>query len=225
MAILERISSLVRANINDLLDRAEDPEKMLDQIIRDMAEEINRAKAQVAETIAQKNLIEGSLENNRKLAAEWEKKAELAVEKGRDELAREALRRKRDFEANSKVYDEQLVAQRDTVDKLKVDLQALQSKYEEVVRNREVLIARHKTARARKKVVTTTAAMARIDPTSELRRMEEKIRLEEAEASALTELNESSLDRQLAELEDKDGELDADLTALKTRLGKTSQIA
>lgn len=222
MAIFDRITSLIRANINDLLDKAEDPEKMLEQIIRDMADEINRARAQVAETIAQKNLVESSLANSQRMAAEWEQKAELAVEKGRDELALEALRRKRDYESNVKIYEEQLVAQRDTVDKLKSDMQALQSKYEEVVRNREILIARHKTAKAQKKVMATSAAMARIDPTSELRRMEEKIRLEEARASAMQEIQSSSLDRQFDDLS-KDAGLDSDLQALKARLGKSEQ--
>jgi phage shock protein A len=222
MSIFDRISSLIRANINDLLDKAEDPEKMLDQIIRDMAEEINRARAQVAETIAQKNLVESSLANSQKMATEWQQKAELAVEKGRDDLALEALRRKRDYDANAKVYDEQLVAQRDTVDKLKADMQALQSKYEEVVRNREVLIARHKTARAQKKVMATSAAMARIDPTSELRRMEEKIRLEEARASAMQEIQATSLDRQFDDLS-KDAGLDSELQALKAKRGQSQQ--
>ena len=222
MAILDRITTLVRANVNDLLDRAEDPEKMLDQITRDMAEEINRARSQVAETIAQKTRLEANVTDSRRLSAEGQHKAELAVEKGREDLAREALRRKRDYDNNAKVYDEQLTAQRQTTDKLKNDLQALQSKYEELVRNREVLIARHKTAQAKQKVVATTASMGRIDPTSELRRMEDKIRQEEARAGALEEINDNSMDKQFAEL-DKDDDLEDDLAALRQKLGKSDQ--
>lgn len=217
MTILDRVATLIRANINDLLDRAEDPEKMLDQIIRDMAEEINRAKAQVAETIAQKNLIEGNLGNSQKLAGEWQNKAEMAVDRGRDDLAREALRRKKDYDTNARIYDEQLIGQRDAVDKLKNDLMMLQSKYEEVVRSREMLIARHRTAQARKKVVTAAASMARIDPTSELRRMEEKIRMGEARAKALEEVNDSSVDAQFRQLE-ADDDVEDDLRALKSRV-------
>jgi phage shock protein A len=211
---------LVRSNVNDLLDRAENPEKTLDQVIRDMAEAINKAKAEVADTIAQKNLIEEDLNESRQLAGEWNKKAELAVKRGKDDLAREALRRQKDYVANAQVYEHQLTTQQEVVDRLKSDLQALQSKYEEIVRNRQVLISRHRTAQAQQRVQKTAAAMAGIDPTSELSRMEEKIRLEEARAKAGAELNESSLDRQFAELESGDDEVEDELAALKERVGQ-----
>ena len=214
MGLLDRISMLVRSNVNDLLDRAENPEKTLDQVIRDMADAITKAKSQVAETIAQKNLIESNLENAQKLSNEWGTKAQLAVQKGADDLAREALRRKKDYDANAQVYASQLQGQTEVTDKLKADLQALQSKYEDVVRNREVLIARHRTAQAQQKVQQTAAALQGIDPTSELFRMEEKIRMEEARARASTELNESSLDRRFAQLE-ADPDVEAELAALK----------
>lgn len=213
-SILNRISLLVRSNINDILDRAEDPEKTLDQVIRDMASAIQQARSQVAETIAQKNLIETNLNNARKLSDEWGGKAQLAVQKGADDLAREALRRKRDYDANANVYASQLATQTEVVDKLKGDLQALQSKYEGIVRNRESLIARHRTAQAQQKVQQTAAAMAGIDPTSELSRMEEKIAMEEARAKAGQELNESSLDRRFDELE-ADPDVEDELAALK----------
>ena len=214
MGLLDRISMLVRSNVNDVLDRAENPEKTLDQVIRDMADAISKAKSQVAETIAQKNLIESNVESAQKLSNEWGTKAQLAVAKGADDLAREALRRKKDYDANAQVYASQLASQTEVVDKLKGDLQALQSKYEDVVRNREVLIARHRTAQAQQKVQQTAAALQGIDPTSELSRMEEKIRMEEARARASTELNESSLDRRFAELE-ADPDVEAELAALK----------
>ena len=214
-SILNRISLLVRSNINDILDRAEDPEKTLDQVLRDMASAIQQARSQVAETIAQKNLVEANLNNARKLSDDWGHKAQLAVQKGADDLAREALRRKRDYDANANVYASQLATQTEVVDKLKGDLQALQSKYEDVVRNREVLIARHRTAQAQQKVQKAAAAMAGIDPTSELGRMEEKIAMEEARAKASAELNESSLDRRFQELESADPDLEDELAALK----------
>ena len=213
MGLLDRISMLVRSNVNDLLDRAENPEKTLDQVIRDMADAITKAKSQVAETIAQKNLIESNLESAQKLSNDWGTKAQLAVAKGADDLAREALRRKKDYDANAQVYASQLASQTEVVDKLKGDLQALQSKYEDVVRNREVLIARHRTAQAQQKVQQTAAALQGIDPTSELSRMEEKIRMEEARARASAELNESSLGR-FAALE-ADPDVEAELAALK----------
>ena len=214
MGLLDRISMLVRSNVNDVLDRAENPEKTLDQVIRDMADAISKAKSQVAETIAQKNLIESNVESAQKLSNEWGTKAQLAVAKGADDLAREALRRKKDYDANAQVYASQLASQTEVTDKLKGDMRALQSKYEDVVRNREVLIARHRTAQAQQKVQQTAAALQGIDPTSELSRMEEKIRMEEARARASTELNESSLDRRFAELE-ADPDVEAELAALK----------
>lgn len=214
MSILDRISLLVRSNINDLLDRAEDPEKTIDQIIRDMADAMNKAKAQVAETIAQKNLIEANLENDRKLAHEWGRKAHLAVQKGADDLAREALRRKRDYEGNAHVYESQLASQTEVVNKLKSDMMLLQSKYEGIVRQREVLIARHRTAKAQQRVQQTAAALSGIDPSSELARMEEKIRMEEARARASVELADTSYETQFAELEAGD-DVEAELAALK----------
>jgi len=219
MGILDRIGTLIRANINDLLDRAEDPEKMLDQIIRDMAEAIREAKAQVLSTIAEEKMIEGNLQRARELAEEWRQKAELAVEKGRDDLAREALRRKNDYLSNAQVYERQLAAQREVVAKLKADLQTLEAKYEATVRQRDLLVARHKAARAQVKVGEVARAMTAIDPSSELARMEEKIRYEEARAAAQAELAKASLEQQFAELE-RDDQVEDELQQLKQKMGK-----
>ncbi|TAK25487.1 MAG: PspA/IM30 family protein [Chloroflexota bacterium] len=219
MGIFDRVSMLVRSNLNDLLDRAEDPEKTLDQVTRDMADAINKAKAQVAETIAQKNLVESDFQEAGRLATEWKSKAEVAVRRGADDLAREALRRHKDYAANAQVYEHQLTSQVEVVDKLKSDLQALQSKYEQVVRNRQMLISRHRTAQAQQKVQQTAAALAGIDPTSELARMEDKIRLEEARAKAGAELGETSLDSRFAALEAEGGtDVEDELAALKAKV-------
>src|SRR3989304_8457999 len=105
MAILNRVATILRANVNDLLDNAEDPEKMLNQLTRDMAEATQEAKAQVTETIAQENLLKANLAKSQELAAQWQEKAALAVDKGQDDLARECLKRKKDYEANAQVYE------------------------------------------------------------------------------------------------------------------------
>ncbi|MBI2906878.1 MAG: PspA/IM30 family protein [Chloroflexi bacterium] len=219
MQILDRVSTILRANINDLLDQAEDPEKMLNQIARDMADAIKQAKGQVTETIAQQNLIRSNLEKSRELAAQWGEKAELAVSKGKDDLAKEALRRKRDYEANSKVYETQLAAQTQTVEKLKTDLAALESKYGELQRNKEALIARHKVAQAQAQIQKTISTVSVTDYSSELSRMDEKIRLEEARAAAATEIGEASLEAQIESLtkSDEDLEIDAELEELKAK--------
>jgi phage shock protein A len=222
MAILDRIGNILRANVNDMLDQAEDPEKMLAQITRDMAEAIKEARSQVAETIAQEHLLRDNMEKNRKLSAEWSDKAELAVERGRDDLAREALKRKRDFESNTTMYETQLNTQHAMVEKLKIDLQSLESKYEDLQRNREMLVARHKVAKAQQKIQSTVSTASKIDFTSEVGRMEEKVRLEEARAKASAELAGSSLDAQLASLNDASEDLavDDELQALKQKKGK-----
>ncbi|MBI2305187.1 MAG: PspA/IM30 family protein [Chloroflexi bacterium] len=219
MSILDRVANILRANINDLLDQAEDPEKMLNQISRDMAEAVQEAKAQVIETAAQENLLRSNLEKSRELAAQWQEKAELAVEKGRDDLAREALRRKRDYQSNGSVYETQLTAQHQMVEKLKTDLKALESKYGELQRNREILIARHKVAEAQRKIQKTFVSASSIDFTSELGRMEEKIRLEEARASASADMTSSTLDAQLEALSSgpENEEIEEELQSIKTK--------
>ena len=112
--IMDRLSRLIRANVNDLIDNAEDPEKMIDQILRDMQESISMARAQVAAMIAQEKELELDAAETKKLAEEWGRKAERAVT-GKDDLAREALRRKRDNEENSAIYSEQLGVQSQAV--------------------------------------------------------------------------------------------------------------
>lgn len=225
MAILNRAANILRANVNDLLDRAEDPEKMLNQLTRDMAEAVQEAKEQVTETIAQENLLKSNLSKSRELSAQWEEKAELAVEKGQDDLARECLKRKKDYLANAIVYETQFASQHQMVEKLKVDLQALQSKYDELVRNREILIARHKAAQAQKRIQETVRTASTVDFSSELNRMEEKIRLDEARAAASAEMTGATLESRLEALSagDQDTELEEELKALKEKKGQTPQ--
>jgi phage shock protein A len=218
MGILDRLSTILRANINAMLDQAEDPEKTLDQLIRDMAGAIGEARGQVAEMIAQEKLLEADMERNAKLGREWGQKAELAVSRGADDLAKEALRRKIDYDNNAHAYSSQLQAQQEVVAKLKHDLQQLENKYESAVRNREALIARHRRAVAQQKVAKTAAQLTTMDPTSELGRMEERIRLEEARAAAISEVQgRPSLEDQFAALEG-DSELDRQLAELKSRV-------
>jgi phage shock protein A len=219
MGILDRISTILRANVNALLDQAEDPEKTLDQIIRDMADAIGQARGQVAEMIAQEKLLEADMERNLNLSKEWSGKAELAVVRGADDLAKEALRRKIDYERNAQAYTSQLQAQQEVVTKLKHDLEQLEQKYEGAVRNREQLIARHKRAQAQQKIAQTAAQLTAIDPSSELARMEERIRLEEARAAAISEVTSrpQRLEDQFAALE-SDHELERQLEDMKTKV-------
>lgn len=218
MGILDRISNLVRANVNDLLDRAEDPEKMLEQFLRDMQQGIGTAKSQVAAMIAQEKELEADYEDNAKLAAEWGEKAKRAVAAGKDDLAREALRRKKDADENAAVYKQQLEIQKQTVEKLKSQLNQLESKYQTTVSQKESLIARQRRAEVQKNVAqqatATVSSLSPLDASSELDRMERKIRSNEAQAAAYQELGDNSFDAQFQEL-DYDVDIEKELEALK----------
>ncbi len=223
-SIFDRMSTILRANINALLDRAENPEVVIDQIIRDMASAIAEARGQVADMIAQEKILQANVQRNESLAQEWMQKATLAVQNGRDDLAREALRRRQDYDENARVYREQLTAQSHMVDKLKNDLQQLESKYEDARRNREILIARHRRAETQQRVAQVSAQLNTMDPSAELGRMEERIRLQEARAEAQAELQTTSFDDEFAAL-GANSEVENELAALKAQLGSGNQAA
>jgi phage shock protein A len=215
---MDRVARLVRANVNDLIDRAEDPEKMIDQILREMQESIVMARAQVASMIAQEKELELDANETKKLAEEWGRKAERAVVAGKDDLAREALRRKRDNEENSKIYTEQLAVQTQAVTRLKDQLRQLEAKYQATLGARDSMIARQRRAQAQRQVAEAIVVVTPLDPSSELERMERKIRSEEAHAMAALEVGEESFDSQFRALE-AESDVEDELAALKASLG------
>lgn len=219
MSILNRISTILRANVNDLLDRAEDPEKALNQYVRDVGEAIREVRKQVAEAAAQARMTESDLRQSEQLVAQWQRKAQVAVAKGADDLARECLRRRHDYESNARVYQQQVVTQQEVADKLRRDLQLLESKYAEAERNRQLMLARYRGARAQEKIQKSIAAISLNDPGNALARMDERIRLAEARAAAAGELGTGSLEGRLASLDEVGADLDleAELLELKTR--------
>ena len=216
--MMDRLARLIRANINDLIDQAEDPEKMIDQILREMQESIVMARSQVAAMIAQEKELELDAAETKKLAGEWGRKAERAVTAGKDDLAREALRRKRDNEENSTIYAEQLGVQTQAVSKLKEQLRQLEAKYQATLGARDSLIARQRRARAQRQVADAIVVFTPLDPSSELDRMERKIRSEEAHAMAALELGDESFDAQFRALE-AESDVEDELEALKKSLG------
>jgi len=222
MGIMDRISRLVRANVNDIIDQAEDPEKMIDQILRDMQTNITTARAQVASMIAQEKELEAEVEENQELASEWEEKARRAVAAGKDDLAREALRRKHDSTENLALYNEQYTTQQHSVEKLKLMLQLLESKYQSTLSQRDSLIARQRRAKATQKVAERVSTLTPFDSSSELDRMERKIRSNEARAAATIEMEDTSLNAQFREL-DYDVDIEKELEALKS--GVSSNVA
>ncbi|HEY8447982.1 MAG TPA: PspA/IM30 family protein [Thermomicrobiales bacterium] len=213
MGIMDRLSRLVRANINELIDSAENPEVMLNQILRDMDSAITQARQQVQDMLVQQKLIEADRDEARRLADEWAAKARRAVQAGKDDLAREALRRKRDNESNAQVYEQQVQTQAQVVEKLKEQLRQLEAKYQATLSRRDTLIARHRAARATAQVAETLTSFSPFDPTADLERMERKIRASEAKAAAIAELSVDSFDREFQELDDP--EIETELALLK----------
>ncbi len=222
MGILDRMTRLIRANVNDMVDHAEDPAKMLDQLIREMNDQIHMARGQVAAMIAQEKELQMDYEQSAKHASEWDRKAELAVTQGKDDLAREALRRKRDNDEHAQVYASNLQSQEEMVTKLKGQLQQLEAKYESARANRDVLIARQRRAEAVQKVSSTMSGLKSLEPGEELDRMERRIRSNEAKALAEQDLASDSMAAQFAEL-DSGLEVEDDLQKLKARVQGAQQ--
>jgi phage shock protein A len=218
MGILDRVGTILRANINDMIDRAEDPEKMVRQLLQDMENQLIQVKTQVAAAIADEQRLKERWQQNEQQAAEWQRKAELAVQKGQDDLAKEALSRRNTFQQTAAGFKEQYEDQARQVEQLKDALDKLESKIQEARTKKDLLIARHRRARAESQIHET---MARVDTTGVMgsfERMEEKVRTQEARAKALGDLDRDSLDERFTQLEQEDA-LDDQLKELKAQLG------
>lgn len=221
MAIFSRIGTLLKSNVNDLISKAEDPEKMLNQMLIDMQQQLVEAKKQVAVAIADEKRLQKQFDNERTLAVEWEKKAMLAVKAGNDDLAKQALGRKQEHEKLAMGYQQQWQAQKAAVDQLKSALQGLNSKIEEAKRKKNLLIARAKRAEAQRAIADTMDGLSSTSAFDTMSRMEEKIDKMEAEAAATYELAETAsgdqLEQQFKELEVESH--DDALAALKAKMG------
>ena len=217
MSILDRISTILRANINDMLSRAEDPEKMLNQILLDMQSAITEARSQVAEMIAQQRLIEADLQRAQAMSDQWEAKARDAVRQNRDDVARDALKRRADYQEQVTSLQQQLDAQKALVQQLKDNLAQLEVKYADAQHTRDQLIARQRRAVAQQEFQKQAQKMNTLDPTSPLSQIQDKVEAEEARASAMEEVQKSSLDAQFEELERGD-KIDDELAKLKREM-------
>lgn len=201
MGIFDRMNLLLRANINDLLNRAEDPAKMLDQILRDMEAALTDVRAQVAELVAQQRAIEADLKRATSMRDEWDAKARAAVQAGNDDQARQALRTRAEYQKSVDAYTEQLKTQQELVNRLKGDLAELERKHDEASRRRDELIARARRAQAQQKAAEAGQKIDSYDPTSPLSQLESQVRSQEARAEAMDEVQKSSLEAQFEELE------------------------
>jgi len=217
MALLERVATLIRANLNDLVDKAEDPEKMIKQLILDMQNQLLQVKTQVAITIADQHLLMKKQQEHEESAAEWVRKAELAVSKGQDDLARAALERSMTARQAAENFKEQVADQTAQVENLKAALRKLETKLAEAKSKSDVLIAQHRRARA---LSRATDARAAAGDTSSVAfdRARSKVAHVEAVSQAKTELATDSVDERLAALE-KEEKVDKLLAELKARKG------
>ncbi|MCA9517928.1 MAG: PspA/IM30 family protein, partial [Myxococcales bacterium] len=188
MGIWGRISTLVKSNINALISKAEDPEKILNQLIIDMRQQFLEARKQVAVSIADEKRLKRQYEQELEKAQEWEKKAMVAVKAGRDDLAGQALARKAEHDKLAEEWQQQWVAQKQAADQLRNALTQLNAKIQEASRKKNLLIARAKRAEAQKKIQDTMSGIGDNSAFDTFARMEEKVDQKEAEAQAAVEL-------------------------------------
>lgn len=223
MGIFSRISTLFKAEVNAAIDKREDPEKVLNQTIRDMQEQLNSAKTQVAESIAYEKRLKIQYDKAVERAKEWEGKAMQAVNAGRDDLAVEALSRKEEAEKEAAQFRVQWEAQKKGCDQIKEKLKAMNNKIEEAKRKKSLLVAQAKRAEASKTIHKTLAGMDEGAAFSTFDRMAEKVETLEAEAQASEDLamdfsTGDTLDKQISELKPA---VNSDaLAALKAKMGK-----
>ncbi|MGW6745391.1 PspA/IM30 family protein [Streptomyces sp. NPDC055025] len=229
--ILGRVTQLAKANINALLDQAEDPQKLLDQLIRDYINNISEAEQAVAGTIGNLRLLEQDHREDVEAAREWGVKALAASRKADelrlsshgaeadtfDNLAKVALERQLQSEKEAKTAEPTIASQTEVVDKLKTGLERMRSKLGQLQSKRDELVARAKTAQAQNQMLDAVKNINVLDPTSEIGRFEDKVRREEARATGQQELAASSLDAQFERLDSvgDSAEVEARLAALK----------
>jgi|SRR4051812_14257488 phage shock protein A len=221
MALLERVSTLVRANLNDLIDKAEHPEKMIKQVILDMQNQFIQVKTQVAIAIADLHLLEKKRLENEQTHADWMRKAELAVEKKQDDLARAALQRALSYKQMTENFTQQIEDQRTQVELLKNALRSLEQKVAEAQSKSELMIAQHRRSRAVSKAADAQAEANGTAVTSGFERMKGKINREEALSQAKVELLGTDVEERLVSME-RDEQIDKLLAEIKTRKSLTA---
>ena len=204
MALLERVSTLIRANLNDLIDKAEDPEKMIKQVILDMQNQLMQVKTQVAIAIADQHVLEKKQKENAEKEAEWIRKAELAVDKKQDDLARAALDRSMSYKQMAESFDSLVADQKTEVDNLKSALHKLEQKLAEAESKSEMLIAQHRRSRALAKASDAQMAIGDKSKTATFDRMKSKVRHADAVSHAKAEMVNDSVEDKLAALEKQD---------------------
>ncbi|HET6681114.1 MAG TPA: PspA/IM30 family protein [Gemmatimonadaceae bacterium] len=225
MGIFDRLASLLKSNINDLISSAENPEKMLNQIIVDMNGQLTKAKQQVAAAIADEKRLRDQADGEFRQADDWEKKAMLAVQEGRDDLAKQALLRHGEHVSHAQQLEVTWQAHQEETEKLKASLRDLHDKIEEAKRKKNLLLARQRRAQAQKRITETMSSMSEKSAFEAFARMEERVEQNERQLKASMEIDEEfagdRLSNDFKRLERQAGAVSADmqLLALKQKMG------
>ena len=227
MGIFSRLGTLIKSNLNDLITKAEDPEKMLTQVLLEMQQQLVEAKKAVAVAIADEKKLQKQYTAESDKSKEWERKAMVAVRAGDDNLARQALARKQEHETIATQFQTQWLAQKSAVEKLKDALRLLNNKIEEAKRKKNILIARKKRAEAQQQIANTMQGLGDTSAFDTFDRMAERIQLMEAEAEAgaelAGELSGDTLESKFLQLEHGGGASEDDaLAELKSKMGMLS---
>jgi len=218
MGLLDRVATLVRANLNDLIDKAEDPSKMIKQVILDMENQLLQVKTQVAISIADQHMLEKKQKENTQHTIAWMRKAELAIDRGQDDLARAALERHKSYERTAASFDEQIADQRTQVAALKSALGKLEQKLAEAQAKSDMLLAQHRRARALGKASDARIAIGSRSTVRTFERMKDKVAQHEAVSQAKSSIAGDDLDDRFEQLE-RDEEVDRLLAELKAKRG------
>jgi phage shock protein A len=223
MGIMDRMATVIKSNLNHLINKAEDPEKMLDQILIQMRQQLVEAKREVAVAIADEKRLAAQLEAELEQVREWERRATMAVQKGEDDLAREALRRKADHEQIAIGYKKQWDAQQASTENLKNGLRALSQKIEEAGRKKNLLVARQKRAEAQKHIHEVMTGLTDTSAFESFDRMTAKVEQIEAQAGAAVELSQElsgdTMEQRFRALESST-DVEQELHALKAKVQK-----
>ena len=227
MGLFDRFRRLIKSNINDMISKAENPEKMLNQLISDMSQQLMDAKKSVASAIADEKKLKRHIDETREHATEWERKAMLALKREREDLARQALVQKQEYEKLAGEYEQQWNSQRDAVERLRLSLRGLDQKIEEAQRKRNMLIARAKRAEAQRKMQETLGGLSDTSAFEAFEKMSARMDQIEAENEALEEIEgkiqDDSLEREFASLESSSGASDKLLDALREKMALEDQ--
>ncbi|MEB3211682.1 MAG: PspA/IM30 family protein [Leptolyngbyaceae bacterium] len=225
MALFDRVSRVIRSNLNSMIGAAEDPEKVLDQAIIDMQDDLVKMKQAVAQAIASQKRVQQQANQAEAEADKWHKRAQFALQKGDENLAREALSRKKSHVETATSLNAQLDGQASQVDAMKRNLIALEGKISEARTKKDMLKARASAAKANEQLQDTMGQLSTSSSMAAFERMEEKVMMMEAKSQAAAELAGSDLESQFAALES--GDVDAELEAMKAQMleGSTTEQA